>query len=194
MRVAASCLTVAALPMLLALAACQPAPENGVEEQPSPENIAEVEGTPSGDVDTSPATQTPPVESADALVALPASDARWFIDEDRAAFGPPESEAVLSIRCDNGSLTVQRVVGRPLEGSFVGNMNFLGNDANTLVRVTNEESELGGSLWQGPVDDAALMARVIGGGNETIEINIEGENAIRVRPSVRAAQFVRDCG
>ena len=76
MRVAASCLTVAALPTLLALAACQPAPENGVEEQPSPENIAEVEGTPSGDVDTSPAAQTPPVESADALVALPASDAR----------------------------------------------------------------------------------------------------------------------
>ena len=61
-------------------------------------------------------------------------------------------------------------------------------------RCTRMNSMVSTLLKQGPVDDAALMAQVIGGGNETIEINIEGENAIRVRPSVRAAQFVRDCG
>lgn len=190
MRVANLCLSAA----ILTLAACQPAPEDGTQEQPSPENIAEVEGTASGDIDTTPNEQPSPVESGDAPVAMPDSNARWFIDESRAAFGPPESEAILSIRCSGGSLTVQRVVGRPREGNLVGNMNFLGNDANTLVRVTNQESELGGSLWQGQVDDTALLARVIGGGNETVEVNIEGENAIRVRPSVRAAAFIRNCG
>lgn len=193
MRVATFCLSAAALPTFLALAACQPAPEDGTQEQPSPENIAEVEGTASGDIDTPPSASAP-VESAQEPVAMPDSNARWFIDKTRAAFGPPESEAMLSIRCEGGTLTVQRIVGRRLEGNLVGNMNFLGNDANTLVRVTNQESELGGSLWQGEIYDAELMAQVIGGGNETIEVNIEGENAIRVRPSVRAAKFIRDCG
>ena len=188
MRVAFFCLTTAAV----TLAACQPAPEDGMEERPSPENVAEAKNSASGNPPA--ATGTPsPVQTSRDPAAIADAGARWFIDETRAAFGPPESEAMLSLRCERGALTAQRIVGRPLEGNLVGNMNFLGNDANTLVRVTNEESELGGSLWQGEVLDAEQMARVIGGGNDTIEINIEGENAIRVQPSVAAARFVRNC-
>ena len=85
-------------------------------------------------------------------------------------------------------------MGERLQGDLVASMNFLGNDANTLVRVTNAESELGGSLWQGEVLDAAQMAQVMGGGNQTITVDIGGKNAIRVEPSVAAARFVRDCG
>lgn len=189
MRVAMICLTTAGL----ALAACQPAPENGVEEQSSAENIAEVEGPEAAEAQATPSGDTPTTNGADET-AYSDSEARWFVERTRAAFGPPESEALLSIRCASGTLMVQRVVGRPLEGNLVASMNFLGNDANTMVRVTNKRSELGGSLWEGEVLDAAQIATVIGGGNEMITVDIEGSNAIRVRPSVRAAEFVRECG
>lgn len=164
------------------LAACQPAPENGSEEQPSLENIAEVEG------DTA-ATDVPAPEAT----PLADDNARWFIDATRAAYGPPQSEALLSFTCQESVLSAQRIVGQPLRGELVANMNFLGQDANTLVRVTNAESELGGSLWQGTVDEPAQMAKVIGTGDGAVTVDIDGENAILLRPSPEAARFVRAC-
>lgn len=182
MRVALLCLSATTL----ALAACEPAPENGSEEQPSLENIAEARGEKAVADDP-----TPPTVDATPL----ASDkARWFIDETRAAYGPPESEAMLSLQCQEGVLTAQRVVARPLKGELVANMNFIGNDANTLVRVTNATSELGGSLWHGEVLDTAQMAKVIGTGERPVTVDIEGQDAILVRPSQQAASFVRACG
>ncbi len=182
MRVALVSLTAAAL----ALAACQPAPENGTEEQPSLENIAEAEGD-------EVVAQDAAAPTADAT-PLASDKASWTIDKTRAAYGPPESEALLSMRCENGALTVQRITAQPLKGSFVANMNFLGEGANTLVRVTNQQSELGGSLWQGEVLDTAQLANVIGTGEPAITVDIEGEDAVLVRPSAEAARFVRACG
>ena len=101
---------------------------------------------------------------------------------------------MLSIRCANGTLTLQRIVGRPLDGERVASMNILGNRAKALVRVTGEESELGGSLWQGEVDDAGQLARVIGSGQGTITVDIDGEDEIGIAPSQEAADFVRNCG
>jgi len=72
------------------LAACSPAPQNNTERKPS---------TPAAQAAPTPAS------NAAALAATPA-EGQWFFNGDEgvisANFGPPESEGILSIVCNEG--------------------------------------------------------------------------------------------